>query len=692
MRPGRARTSLVGSQPPKVIFSHSFLSTARRWPPVRTIAARAFRGASFTAVAGGVAGTLAALAMFAIDAAGRTRWGVGRNEHLAASGGLVLALGATTGAILAWGAALTRAVGIDTRLGPALLAGTCVGLAGRQASFAGPLRATALAAAVPWGLALVAAVAGGIWSAARARASRASLRIGLAVTCAAAGAALFRADGHYLVGTQRGLHDAAEAASFLLLYGACSSIADPSADPPRHAARVWSLLGPPSFLAGAVTCTWHLSGAPYRAAHAIGLRHLLHEPSALGALVTRLAATATRAPRVNGAQIVRWAVGETESHDQAAAAVDLRSACRDCNIVVYFVDTLRADTAADPRAMPALARFRERSLDFVNTYSAASDTLHALPPLLFGRYDRAAAPTFLRRARDAGLDTSVFIAASARDYLAAQLPEFEFDEVHAESDRSDSEPIWGYGADTPTGAAITDRALEWMAARRGRRFLAWLYNFDLHAWRDLRDEHLEPFAASSDALANDRYRTVAGVVDRGFGRMLDGLDQLGLADNTVVVFVSDHGEALGYRNFLTHSAFLWEPLVRVPLTIRGPGVPARVVERAVTLVDVAPTLVRFLDPAIDLGGYHGVDLLRFYTHPSSPRALPILLQATAEGRPSLVGLIDAERKLVVAPSGGPAQLHDLSADDPDDVDIALREPDRATELLEELAGSPLLSD
>jgi uncharacterized protein len=650
------------------------------------IAARAFRGASFTAVAGGIAGTLAALAMFAIDAAGRTRWGVGHNEHLEASGGLVLALGATMGAVLAWGAGLTRAVGIDARLGHALLAGACVGLAGCQASFAGPLRATALAAAVPWALALVAAVAGGVWSAARACARRPSLRIGLAVACAAAGAALFRADGQYLVGTQRGLHDAAEAASFLLLYGACSSIARPS----RYPARVWSPLAAPSFLAGVVACAWQLSAARYRAAHAIGLRHLLHEPSALGTLVTRLASTDARGPRVNGPPIVRWTVGETESYDEAAAAVDLRSACRDCNIVVYFVDTLRADTAADPRAMSALARFRERSLDFVNTYSAASDTLHALPPLLFGRYDRAPAPTFLRRARDAKLDTSVFIAASARDYLAAQLPEFEFDEVHAESDRSDSEPIWGYGADTPTGAAITDRALEWMEARRGRRFLAWLYNFDLHAWRDLRDEHLEPFGAPSGALG-ERYRTVAGVVDHGFGRMLDGLDRLGLADNTVVVFVSDHGEALGYRNFLTHSAFLWQPLVRVPLTIRVPGVPAHVVERPVTLVDVAPTLVRFLDPAIDLGGYHGVDLLRFYTHPASPRALPILLQATAEGRPSLVGLIDAERKLVVAPSGGPAQLHDLSVDDPDDVDIALREPHRAMQLLEDLASSPILA-
>ena len=75
------------------------------------------------------------------------------------------------------------------------------------------------------------------------------------------------------------------------------------------------------------------------------------------------------------------------------------------------------------------------------------------------------------------------------------------------------------------------------------------------------------------------------------GRLLDALDRLGLADNTVVVFISDHGYLLGERGQWMKQ-MLFERSARAPLLMAGPGVPAkgRASKRVVEFLDLYPTL------------------------------------------------------------------------------------------------------
>jgi hypothetical protein len=98
-------------------------------------------------------------------------------------------------------------------------------------------------------------------------------------------------------------------------------------------------------------------------------------------------------------------------------------------------------------------------------------------------------------------------------------------------------------------------------------------------------------------------------MDGEVGRLLAGLDQRGLGDETVVVFTADHGEALGDSDFwFAHGEYLIESLVRVPLVIRVPG--RRTSRRAdiASLLDVVPTLAGLFDfPAPE--GARGRDLL-----------------------------------------------------------------------------------
>lgn len=82
------------------------------------------------------------------------------------------------------------------------------------------------------------------------------------------------------------------------------------------------------------------------------------------------------------------------------------------------------------------------------------------------------------------------------------------------------------------------------------------------------------------------------LVDDNVGRILRTLDETGLASETVVLFVSDHGELLGDHGLMCKGPFLYDGLLRVPMIWRWPGRwDARsVVEGLCGLVDVAPTL------------------------------------------------------------------------------------------------------
>jgi len=92
-------------------------------------------------------------------------------------------------------------------------------------------------------------------------------------------------------------------------------------------------------------------------------------------------------------------------------------------------------------------------------------------------------------------------------------------------------------------------------------------------------------------------------VDDWIGKILNKLDDLGLADNTLVVFTSDHGEMLGDHGMHSKMIF-YEGSVHVPLLMRFPGriKPGTVVDAPVSTMDVCPTILDYMNmpiPRID---------------------------------------------------------------------------------------------
>ena len=104
--------------------------------------------------------------------------------------------------------------------------------------------------------------------------------------------------------------------------------------------------------------------------------------------------------------------------------------------------------------------------------------------------------------------------------------------------------------------------------------------------------------------ARHGYYAAISYADERIATVLAALSASGLADDTIVVFTSDHGELLGERGLWYKMAF-FEPAVRVPLIVRLPGGPSGVrVPEPVSLLDLVPTLLELcgLDPAEGLDG------------------------------------------------------------------------------------------
>ncbi|CAG7646988.1 sulfatase [Paenibacillus allorhizosphaerae] len=113
--------------------------------------------------------------------------------------------------------------------------------------------------------------------------------------------------------------------------------------------------------------------------------------------------------------------------------------------------------------------------------------------------------------------------------------------------------------------------------------------FGVHGYRS----HLMPEAERKRIVAT--YYAMISLMDKYIGKILDKLDELGLADNTVVIFTTDHGHFFGQHGLQHKGGFHYEDLIKLPFLVRYPGhVPEGKRTAAIqSLVDLAPTMLSF---------------------------------------------------------------------------------------------------
>ncbi|MCI0381107.1 MAG: sulfatase [Gemmataceae bacterium] len=163
--------------------------------------------------------------------------------------------------------------------------------------------------------------------------------------------------------------------------------------------------------------------------------------------------------------------------------------------------------------------------------------------------------------------------------------------------------------DTYLADFLTDKAVDFIARHKDRPFFLYVSHFAVHtplvAKKGLDDKYRKKPAA--DGHRDPVYAAMIDSVDQSVGRILATLDELKLADNTIVIFTSDNGGVGGYvhngvvyaksitSNFPLRAGkgTLYEGGIRVPFIVRWPGKtpPGRHCDFPIMHIDLFPTFV-----------------------------------------------------------------------------------------------------
>ena len=359
------------------------------------------------------------------------------------------------------------------------------------------------------------------------------------------------------------------------------------------------------------------------------------------------------------------------------------------DVVLITVDTLRADRVGGALT-PAINAVGARGARFVAARTTAPLTLPAHVSLMTGaippatgvrlngahRFD-GSRPTLATLLKGAGRETAAFIGAFVLDRQFGLATGFDtYDDQIA---RAAGAPL-RLEAERPA-QAVADRAIAWIRQRQHtggasrRPYFVWAHFYDPHA----------PYAPPPDALARaggDAYGGEVAYADAEIGRLLRAVSETGAGRPALTVILGDHGESLGEHGERTHGMLLYDGALRIPLVIAGPGVREAEHRRPVSIVDVAPTVLRLAGLAVP-GEMQGRDLFsgsgdphEVYAETLYPRAL---------GWSALTALVE-ERWKVVAPEGGGEELYDIANDPAERENAAGRRPEVVQAAVSRLAA------
>ena len=170
------------------------------------------------------------------------------------------------------------------------------------------------------------------------------------------------------------------------------------------------------------------------------------------------------------------------------------------------------------------------------------------------------------------------------------------------------------------------------------------------------------------------YYGMISMMDHHIGRILDALERVGAADNTLVVFTSDHGHFLGQHGLHYKGAFHYEDMIRVPMIVRWPGhVPAGAVSEAIqSLVDYAPTFLAAAGMRIP-GVMTGVSQLETWRGGQAVRDHAIVENHHNSTKIHLRTYVTDRYKITVYRTGDHGELFDLQ-EDPGEVNNLWHDP------------------
>jgi choline-sulfatase len=363
---------------------------------------------------------------------------------------------------------------------------------------------------------------------------------------------------------------------------------------------------------------------------------------------------------------------------------------RAMNVVLISVDALRFDPLApdapDRADFPRIAKLLDDSVWFTRAIAPASGTDVSLSTILTGRFDpyQPTATTLLEAIREQGRRVYAAIPGEVLRFVGDTLIGRGVDKlvtVHTDWEVLNVGDHVSAGSTTLEGLRALDDAA-------GKPALMWLHYFDVHEHHQI--DVPKPLLAKVHPGASPvihRYRALLHAIDDEIGRFLDALDQRKLSDHTIVVFVSDHGEALADdpRLLDTHGEVAYHALVRIMYALRVPGVAPGRRDDLVSLVDLAPTLLDLIGAPTAMQPLDGVDLVPALLDAPVGRSEQRAIAIHEEQQWSVV---EWPYQLLVKPADNLVELYDVERDPSEHADLAADKPDVVTRLRARYAEFP----
>jgi choline-sulfatase len=360
---------------------------------------------------------------------------------------------------------------------------------------------------------------------------------------------------------------------------------------------------------------------------------------------------------------------------------------RDANVVLITLDTTRADhlSCYSPHGArtPHLDALAARGVRFAHATAQVPLTLPSHACIMTGAYPPVhklrdmggfvldkSHPTMATLTQAAGFATAAFVGsrAVAKHFGLSHGFDTYDDEMGTQSEEGKLPGVFP----ERRARVVTDRALEWLQQNTHRKFFLWAHYYDPH-------QPYDPPEPYKHEYASNLYDGEIAYMDEQVGRLLAGLDQLGLASRTLIIAVGDHGESLGEHGELTHGIFLYDATLHVPLIVAGPDVPpGRVIDDQVRSIDLHPSVMEFLHvpPSPESQGVSLWPLIIHGNHVRSNYSYgETLYPRTYMGWSELRAMRTDEWKFIVAPHPelynlrrDPGELHNVLALQPAEAD------------------------
>lgn len=324
------------------------------------------------------------------------------------------------------------------------------------------------------------------------------------------------------------------------------------------------------------------------------------------------------------------------------------------------------------------------------------------------------APTLPRTLKAGGYKTAHFgkwHLGGGRDVDdAPSITKYGYDEYSSTYESPDPDPlltatnwIWSKKDDVKRWdrtAYFVDKTLDFLKRNKGEACFVNLWPDDMHTPWVGNIEQQDVFPDGENSEKN--FRTVLVEYDRQIGRLLDGLRELGIADNTIVIFTSDNGPAPSFRgsrsgNYRGCKASLFEGGTRMPFIVWSPG---RISQKGlsdettvVSALDLTQSLCNIAGvPLPENYDSEGTDMSRALLGTPQEREKPIFWEyrrnnsnsfprpANADDVSPSLAVRKGNWKLLINNDGSKAQLYNLYEDPRETTNVAEQQPDVAKEL------------